>query len=368
MLAMLLAALLVAAPAQDTLVTKDGSRLTGTIVEESPTEGVTMRLDDGTLRRFDPDAIARIEGGTTGTQQGSAPAGPSAQAPRAGAAAPPQGRLDTVYLAGGGRVRGRVIEELPGEGVTILLPDGTRRRYAPAQIARIEYADGSVTARRRPYPPRPPPPAAPPPGAAPVAPPVQARGLTPILPVYAAFGLGGIGFGGEMGDGVGTGDVLEGQLDLFLEGGARITPAVGLGLYLDVGLGAAGNPYRGACSVAGLDCMSSTFKFGLLLRHTWGATAPVGKWLAVGTGFAAASVTTDEDDGREVVTYTGQEILRLMGGVDVRSNPVFGVGFYGGVSVTTYTRVDGEGFPEHSIDDRDFQPLFEAGVRFTLFP
>ena len=114
--------------------------------------------------------------------------------------------------------------------------------------------------------------------------------------------------------------------------------------------------------------MSSTFKFGLLLRHTWGATAPVGKWLAVGTGFAAASVTTDEDDGREVVTYTGREILRLMGGVDVRSNPVFGVGFYGGVSVTTYTRVDEEGFPEHSIDDRDFQPLFEAGVRFTLFP
>ena len=111
MLAMLLAALLVAAPAQDTLVTKDGSRLTGTIVEESPTEGVTMRLDDGTLRRFDPDAIARIEGGTTGTQQESAPAGPSALAPQAGAAAPPQGRLDTVYLAGGGRVRGRVIED-----------------------------------------------------------------------------------------------------------------------------------------------------------------------------------------------------------------------------------------------------------------
>jgi hypothetical protein len=279
------------------------------------------------------------------------------------------GRLDTVFLLQGGRVRGRVISELPGEGVTILLPDGTTRRYPSDQIAQIEYADGSVSVRREQYPPRPPPPPFPPPGPPPVAPPPQAQRYPPIMPVYASVGLGGIGFGGDMGGGVETGDVLEGQLGIWLEGGARLTPAVGLSLYLDIGVGDAGDVYRqGVCSAAGIDCMSTTAKLGLMLRHTWGATAPVGKWLALGGGFAFASVSADDYHDHDIVTYTGYEIVRLMGGVDVRSNPVFGVGFYGGVSLTTYTRIDREGVPERSIGDEDFQPLFEGGVRFTLFP
>ena len=36
--------------------------------------------------------------------------------------------------------------------------------------------------------------------------------------------------------------------------------------------------------------------------------------------------------------------------------------------MTTYTRIDEQGLPERSIANRDFQPLFEGGVRFTLFP
>ncbi|WP_242345236.1 hypothetical protein [Anaeromyxobacter terrae] len=388
MLAILLAAALAAAPAQDTVIIKDGTRVTGTIVEESPTTGVTIQLEDGTLRRFDPDAITRIERGSGAPQAspaGPPPAGPPPAQPGAAPTAPQesrgaapvvQGPLDTVFLVTGGRVRGRVIEEV-SEGVTILVPDGTTRRIPAEQIARIAYADGTVRVRREPSPRppparRPPPPAGPPyAGPPPYAPPAQARaqgGFAPILPVYASFGLGGIGFGGDMGDGVSTGDVLEGQLDLWFEGGARITPAIGLGLYLDVGVGDAGNPYRSACSAAGLDCMSSTVKFGVLLRHTWGANSPVGKWLAVGTGFAAANVTTSNGDSRELVSYTGHEMLRLMGGVDLRSNPVFGVGLYGGVSWTTYSRVEEEGLPRRSISDRGFQPLFEGGVRFTLFP
>lgn len=365
MLAILLAAVLAAAPTQDTLVIKDGTRLTGTIVEESPTAGVTIRLEDGTLRRFDPDAIVRIE-------RGSAAPGPAAVAPPQAApppgAAVPQGPLDTVYLVSGGRVRGRVIAELPQEGVTIQLPDGSTRRFPSDQITRIEYADGSVRVRREAQPRPPPPPAMPPPQPMPAGPPPP-RGYAPIVPFYAALGLGGIGFAGEMGDGVETGDVLEGQFDVWLEGGLRLTPALGLGLYGDIGFGDAGDVYRQACATSGFhDCMSSTAKFGLLLRHTWGATEPVGKWLAVGTGFAWANVSTSDYDGRELVTYTGHEILRLMAGIDLRSNPVFGIGLYGGVSWTSYWDVDVEGLPERSIDDRDFQPLFEGGVRFTLFP
>ena len=65
------------------------------------------------------------------------------------------------------------------------------------------------------------------------------------------------------------------------------------------------------------------------------------------------------------------EMLRLMAGVDLRSSPIFGVGFYGGVRFGRYTHFDtGDTVPfvsEH-IDDQRVHTTLEAGLRFTLFP
>src|SRR5215208_2732954 len=122
MLAILLAAALAAAPRQDTITTQDGARLSGRVVEESPTRGVTIQMPDGTLRRFDPGVVVRIEfadGSITNWDPAAAPAAPQqpalaappppAQTQRAPAqAAPPadpqsfEGPLDTVYLVSGG--------------------------------------------------------------------------------------------------------------------------------------------------------------------------------------------------------------------------------------------------------------------------
>ena len=63
MLAVLVAALLTAAPNTDTVVTADGTRIQGTVVEESPSKGVTIQVDDGTLRRFERGQVTRIEFG-----------------------------------------------------------------------------------------------------------------------------------------------------------------------------------------------------------------------------------------------------------------------------------------------------------------
>ncbi|HET8540328.1 MAG TPA: hypothetical protein VFL83_10700 [Anaeromyxobacter sp.] len=54
----------------------------------------------------------------------------------------PVEKLDTIHLARGGRVRCLVVEEGP-EGVVARLVDGTERRYAPGQVSRIDWADGS---------------------------------------------------------------------------------------------------------------------------------------------------------------------------------------------------------------------------------
>jgi len=98
-----------------------------------------------------------------------APAFPSAVA----AARDPQpllapiDRLDTVHLAGGGRVRGVVTEESP-EGVALVLVSGSERRFAPGQVSRIDYADGTKTTLPPTPPPTPSPPVQPAPHPAPL--------------------------------------------------------------------------------------------------------------------------------------------------------------------------------------------------------
>jgi hypothetical protein len=61
----------------------------------------------------------------------------------------PIDRLDSVYLANGGRVRGLVVEEVPSQGVLMRLIDGTERRYAPGEVIVVQYADGTVSAQSK---------------------------------------------------------------------------------------------------------------------------------------------------------------------------------------------------------------------------
>jgi len=188
MLAIVLAVLL-GAPQGGTVYTADGGRLRGTVLDAG-TGGVTVQLADGSTRKLESSQVSRVEfaDGTSwkpaapaaaAAPQG-APAQPATRAPppapatqaaatapgSAGAAAPavtaaavavplavaattkpsplqiPVEKLDTVYLARGGRVRCLVTEEGP-EGVVVRLVDGAERRYPPGQVGRIDWADGT---------------------------------------------------------------------------------------------------------------------------------------------------------------------------------------------------------------------------------
>ena len=317
-------------------------------------------------------------------------------------------QYDTIFTADGGRLLGTVVEEGP-QGVAVQLPDGTTRRFDRKDVTRIEYKDGSVSTPSRPAPPpayTPPPPSAPPPptyapppyGPPPYGPPPGYRpppppgrpavydakaGMPPILPLYGVFGIGVLSLSGDAGRGVPIGggapqDVSMGQvfdtpqLDIYFEGGLRLNEHIALGLYVDVGVGDAASNVRAdpSCALAGNSCTASTGRFGLLLRHTFMPRAYSTPWIAVGTGFEWGEVSIQDgyNGSSQFFSYTGWEIARLMAGVDLRTNPIFGVGFYGGVSVGRYTRYKDAVAGEVRLGNEPLHTMVEAGLRFTLFP
>ncbi len=319
-------------------------------------------------------------------------------------------QLDTVFTSDGGRFLGTVVEDGP-QGITVQLPDGTTRRLERRDVIRIEYRDGSVSTPNRPAPPppayqpqqpsppayqpqqppppayRPPPPPYPPPPYGPppayrpppvreAPPPAYADprgGMPPISPLYAAFGIGGAFMGGEVEQGLDTDRVFDPQLDIFLEGGLRLNPHLALGLYVDIGVGDPASEVRAAfpsCGVSGNSCTATTGRVGLLLRHTFQPRAYSTPWISVGTGFEWGDVSLQDDMGgghQELFRYTGWEAIRLMMGVDLRTNPVFGIGLYGGVAAGRYSRFENAS-GEIDLGREPFHTTVEAGLRFTLFP
>lgn len=397
MLAALCAALLAAASSTDTVVTRDGARITGTVVEENPNTGITIRAPDGTIRQYTREQVARVEfadGTVSRWDEADAREGaPLAQAAPAPAPAPPPAAprarddqpVDTIFFIGGGRARGTVLEDSPREGVTFRLLDGTVRRYARREISRIEYADGTVARRREPPEGRrrEPPPAYTPPPPTYAPPPPQAPAYVPErphrrhryagtdmdpFPIWGAIGVGGTFFGGEAEQGVDMRDNFASQVHVGLEGGLRLSPEIGLGLYMDVGAGDPARPVRDAfCSPVGVDCTATAGRIGFLLRHTWDPSSPAAKWMTLGTGWEFAAVNEEDAPGEtEVFTYTGREYVRLGAGVDFRQNPVLGVGFYGSVALGEYHRLE---VPEGRLPMSDaLHTTVQVGVRLTLFP
>jgi hypothetical protein len=310
------------------------------------------------------------------------------------AAAPQQ--HDTVFTADGGRVVGTVIEEGP-EAISIQLPDGTFRRVPRKDVTRIEYADGSVSTfgagqprapapaepparppsqappSTSPAPQYPPPPRYPPPYPPPrYGPPPPRPAPTPwpggpISALYLTFGLAGAFPYGEIEDGVDMDRVFDPQLDVDLEGGLRVDRHLAVGLYLDLGYGDPARETRDACRAVGIDCNAYRTRFGVLLRYTFAPAARMTPWLTAGTGFEWAKIAANDYYDDEQFSYRGWELLRLQTGIDLRTSPLLGVGFYGGVAFGRYARGD-DANGSFDIDRERIHTTVTAGLRLTLFP
>jgi opacity protein-like surface antigen len=304
-------------------------------------------------------------------------------------AATPQ--ADTVFTNDGGRVVGTVIEESP-DTVSIQLQDGSYRRIPSKDVRRIEYRDGTVSQKSAPPPavaqPQytpPPPQQAPPPPAypPPYGPPPRYYGPPPYFPPgppppppnpapaagWLSFGMGGLFPSGDAERNVPMSQVFGPMLNFGFEGGLRLDPHFGLGLYFDWATGSPGSDVRSFCDQYGIYCTASSYHYGVLARFTFSPFAHATPYISIGTGGVTDEVTTPDyySGSSTVARYTGWEMARLRVGYDIRSNHVFGFGLYGGVGFTRYTGYDNsagsQGIPETTV-----HTTFDVGIRMTLFP
>jgi hypothetical protein len=356
----------------DTVFFRGGGRVRGTVMEESATAGTKVRLLDASIRTYPPDEIARIEysDGTVSTPQGATAKAPDA-APRA---KPPEGAADNVYFLGGGRVRGTVIEENPKTGVKVRLLDGTMQVYPRDDLVRIEYADWSVSRRVTPPPPAAAAAAPPQPAAAPTpAPPAHPAEKRQLIPLYLTLGVGATFLGGDAERDVRMSSVLDTtQAHLSSELGLRLSPAWVLGVYGDVGGGEPASSIRDACNAQGNDCVGTTGRVGLMVRHTWSPLSTRPMWLSLGTGWEFGGVTIDQrgtgsgSNRTDLVSYTGRKYVRVGAGIDFRSNQVIGFGLYGSLGFGEYDRYED---PTTDVAiSRGTHTTAQFGVRLILFP
>lgn len=295
--------------------------------------------------------------------------------------------LDTVFLRDGGRLRGTVVEEAPGAGVTVQLVDGELRKVPAAAVVRVEYGDGTRGTL----------------GATPAAGPtatgaVTGESATPLPPIEPAVPgqarvpqeqplppeaapldplahPGFITFAGALGVSIPTGEARHGlalagvttnQFLVELEGAIRVLPALQLGLLLDLGFGRVGATLKGECDYWGTSCSTTAVNLGIFARYAFAPTAAGTPWGSVGlaTGILSIDPSSTALQGS---AYGGYQ-WRIHVGYDFRGNGQLGLGLFAGAVFGRYT--------DYLVGDGDFQPLsattrhlyIQGGVRAVLFP
>jgi len=344
--AALAALMALAAPELDTVMLKDGGRLRGTVVEETRS-GLTIELTDGRVERLLPGQVSRVVygDGAIGILGGEAaptvaPAAPAPPAPPVAAPAPP---AIAPAAPGASAPTPPPADEATGPGVAPAAPEPPDAALAP-----------------RPPPPRP----APPPPVYRPAPRPQGQARPPSLFMLA----GGLGLAVPTGDaepGTAMSDVITPQFLMELEAGLRLTPALMLGLVLDIGVGDAASDARARCrnEWGSSDCTGIALHFALQARYTFAPYAPATPWIALGVGAEATGLGGSGSDDQLI--YSGSQFPRLSAGYDFRGAYGSGWGFFGTVAFGRYSTVQVRSV-DYDLGDRSTHGWVMVGVRAIL--
>ncbi len=170
------------------------------------------------------------------------------------------------------------------------------------------------------------------------------------------------------------------QVPIALDLGAKITPSIFVGAYVQLGFGAEGSDKEVAAFCDDNDenfsndvsCSVLTARLGLLMNYQFSPDKVMNPWVGYGIGFESASQSlNDKQHGyTETTTVSGLTYAQLAGGIDFRG--AVGVGPYAEVALGTFSRTSTEQYGRKvysgSIDDRALHAWVTLGVRFVVRP
>jgi hypothetical protein len=256
-------------------------------------------------------------------------------------------------LKNGAVVRGRVVEEQPGQWVTLEVPGGWQVTVSASQLL---------------------PPGAPRAAPAPGSPAVDA-GAAADAAKHEAF-RSGFRLGARAGIAIPYGKPASGPTSLrdvvstlapgMLELGGQITPHFYIGGYGAYARGSAGSSLESVCAEA--DCSVYGARLGLAIEVRILTEAP-SPWVGYAVGWSAEEIDVETDAGKEQTAYGGIDIANLTGGVDFAISRSVIFGPYAGVGFSMYLyrvqAVDGVGEGQ-GIDDPALHGFIQLGVRAAL--
>jgi hypothetical protein len=206
----------------------------------------------------------------------------------------------------------------------------------------------------------------------------------------------GFEFGGRLGYGIPLGKVADGdnsdlneailgQVPIWFDAGARISPAFFFGGYFGLGVGIAGDTMKDLCDGAeavGADCSVTALdlRLGLQAHYHFMPSESTDPWVGAGIGYEIAGWGYELESGNReadvTITASGFEFFNLQGGVDFQLSEKAALGPFIGFSLGQFSDVssdcsgdcgDSDG-SSADIDDKALHQWIFLGARVTILP
>jgi hypothetical protein len=257
-------------------------------------------------------------------------------------------------LKNGTVIEGRVVQQAPGQWVTIETKAGWRVTLPWQQIGQSEK------------------PAEPPPDQATVSKPAPAdeepsapTGLRLGLRAGAAFPVGKI----ESGDQTELSRTFGTAIPLTANVGVQASKNFYVGLYATWVLGSAGSDADTACSQ--VDCSAYGARLGLDVELRLPSDRLRATWFSYSIGWSADEIDLKTAAGTEQHAWGGLDFATLLGGVDFPIGEHNTLGPFGGAGLSLYLyevdAVDGTGH-DKSVHDPALHGFIQVGIRSLFFP
>jgi hypothetical protein len=176
-------------------------------------------------------------------------------------------------------------------------------------------------------------------------------------------------------------EIISGQVPIWLDLGARITPSFFLGLYFSYGFGIVGDGIDQMCQEFGLDCSVNDIRFGVQMHYHLLPFEYIDPWLGVGIGYewSISSQSMDGVDASPSITIRGPEWLNFQFGIDFLPADSFYLGPFFALSLGEFAHISMEcsgaactasGIDDESadVDDKAIHEWLFIGLRAGYTP